>query len=76
MHAHEPRVLAVTGGIQEAADIRCPWVCFSVLNRNPEFVKDRERLQQLDRLGALDPAEVNAVARRWGLLLPDDESSK
>jgi transcriptional regulator len=70
MHAHEPRVLAVTGGIQEVADVRCPWLC---LNRNPEFVKDRERLQQMDRHGALDPAEVNAFARRWGLLLPDDK---
>jgi hypothetical protein len=59
MHAHEPRVLAVTGG-----------------NRNPEFVKDRERLQQMDRRGALEPAEVKAFARRWGLLLPDDKSSK
>ena len=28
----------------------------------------------MDRHGALEPAEVNAFARRWGLLLPDDES--
>ena len=53
-----------------------PGFAFQFLNRNPEFVRDRERLQQLDRRGALDPAEVNAFARRWGLLLPDDESSK
>lgn len=46
---------------------------FQFLCRNPEFVKDRERLQRLDREGALDPAEVKAFARRWGLLLPRDE---
>lgn len=50
-----------------------PGFAFQFLNRNPEFVKDRERLH---RQGALDPAEVNAFARRWGLLPPDDKSSK
>jgi hypothetical protein len=53
-----------------------PGFAFQFLNRNPEFVKDRERLQQMDRRGALEPAEVKAFARRWGLLLPDDKSSK
>ena len=46
---------------------------FQFLSRNPEFVKDQERLQRLDREGVLDPAEVNAFARRWGLLLPRNE---
>ena len=35
-----------------------PGFAFQFLNRNPEFVKDRERLQQMDRSGALEPAEV------------------
>jgi hypothetical protein len=46
---------------------------FQFLCRNPDFVKDRERLQKLDQTGALDPAEVKAFARRWGLLPPEDE---
>ena len=53
-----------------------PGFAFQFLSRNPDFVRDRERMQQLDRRGALEPAEVNAFARRWGLLLPDDKSSK
>ena len=50
-----------------------PGFAFQFLNRNPEFVKDRERLQQMDRRGDLDPAEVKAFARRWGLLPTSDE---
>jgi hypothetical protein len=50
-----------------------PGFAFQFLSRNPEFVKDRERLQQMDRQGALDPAEVNAFARRWGLLSRHNE---
>ena len=46
---------------------------FQFLCRNPDFVKDRERLQLMDREGALEPAEVNAFARRWGLLPTSDE---
>ena len=46
---------------------------FQFLCRNPDFVRDRERMQQLDRQGALEPAEVNAFARRWGLLSRRDE---
>ena len=48
-----------------------PGFAFQFLCRNPDFVKDRERLQQMDRQGALDSAEVNAFARRWGLLPPE-----
>ena len=50
-----------------------PGFAFQFLNRNQEFLEDRKRLQQLDRHGALDPAEVSAFARRWGLLPPDDK---
>jgi hypothetical protein len=50
-----------------------PGFAFQFLSRNPDFVRDRERMQQLDRQGALEPAEVNAFARRWGLLCRDDE---
>jgi hypothetical protein len=46
---------------------------FQFLCRNPDFIRDRERLRQMDREGALEPAEVNAFARRWGLLSPRDE---
>ena len=45
---------------------------FQFLKRNPNFVRDQERLQQMDREGALDPAEVSAFARRWGLVPPED----
>jgi hypothetical protein len=50
-----------------------PGFAFQFLSRNPDFVEDRQRLQEMDRQGALDPAEVNAFARRWGLLSRHDE---
>lgn len=46
---------------------------FQFLSRKPDFVRDRERMQQLDRQGALEPAEVTAFARRWGLLCRRDK---
>jgi len=50
-----------------------PGFAFQFLSRNSEFVRDREKLQQMDRDGALEPAEVNAFARRWGLLPRNEE---
>ena len=46
---------------------------FQFLKRNPEFVKDQQRLQQMDREGTLDAAEVAEFARRWGLRFRDEE---
>ena len=46
---------------------------FQFLSRNPDFARDQQRLQEMDRQGTLDPAEVNAFARRWGLLFRHDE---
>jgi len=46
---------------------------FQFLKRNPEFAKDQERLQQMDREGALDAAAVTEFARRWGLRFRDEE---
>jgi hypothetical protein len=46
---------------------------FQFLNRNPDFVRDRERVQEMDRQAVLGPAEVKAFARRWGLLPTSDE---
>ena len=46
---------------------------FQFLSRNPDFVRDRERVQQMDRQAALGPVEVKEFARRWGLLPGSDE---
>lgn len=50
-----------------------PGFAFQFLSRNPDFVRDRKRMQQRDRKGALEAAEVNAFARRWGLIFRPDE---
>ncbi|GEP57605.1 transcriptional regulator domain-containing protein [Reyranella soli] len=50
-----------------------PGFAFQYLSRNPDFAKGRERLQQMDRKGTLDSAELNAFARRWGLLFRQDD---
>ena len=73
MHTHEPRVLADSWGIQELQTFDAPGFASQFVKRHPEYVKDRERLQEKERHGTLDPAEADAFARRWGLLLPDDE---
>ena len=61
------------GAYKKLQTFDAPGFAFQFLSRNPDFEKDQKRLREMDREGALDSAEVNAFARRWGLLLRQDE---
>ena len=61
------------GAYKELQTLDAPGFASQFVKRNPDYVRDRERLEQMAREGALDPAEADAFARRWGLLLPHDE---
>jgi len=61
------------GAYKKLQTFDTPGFAFQFLSRNPDFVKDQQRLQEMDRQGALDSAEVDAFARRWGLLLPREK---
>jgi hypothetical protein len=61
------------GAYKEFQTFDAPGLASQFVKRHPDYAKDRERLQEKERHGILDPAEADAFARRWGLLLPDDE---
>ena len=44
-----------------------PGFAWEFLDRNPDFTRERRRLERAVRRNALDPAEVNVFTRRWGL---------
>ena len=58
---------------KELQTLDAPGFAFQFVSRNPAFIEDRERLQHAARHNALDPAEADAFARRWGLRCPEDE---
>ena len=61
------------GAYKELQTFDAPGFASQFVKRHPDYVRDRERLQEKERHGTLDPAEADAFARRWGLLLPDDD---
>src|SRR5437870_529012 len=44
-----------------------PGFAWEYLRRNPDFLRERRKLKRAARRGVLDPAEVDAFTRRWGL---------
>ena len=44
-----------------------PGFAWEYLRRNSDFLQERRKLERAARQGALDPAEVDAFTRRWGL---------
>lgn len=52
-----------------------PGFALQFVNRNPDFVRDQERLEQAARDNSLDQAEADAFARRWGLRFRDGDRS-
>ena len=61
------------GAYKELQTFDAPGLASQFVKRNQHYENDRKRLQQMERQGTLDPAAADAFARRWGLLLPDDE---
>jgi hypothetical protein len=61
------------GAYKKLQTYDAPGLASQFVKRNWRYARDRERLQQMERQGNLDPAEADAFARRWGLLLPDDD---
>jgi hypothetical protein len=52
------------------ADLRsldAPGFAWEYLRRNSDFLRAHRKLERASRQGALDPAEVDAFTRRWGL---------
>ena len=44
-----------------------PGFAWEYRRRNSDFQQERRKLERAARQGALDPAEVDAFTRRWGL---------
>ena len=44
-----------------------PGFAWEYLRRNPDFLRERRKLQRAARRGGLDPSEVDAFSRRWGV---------
>ena len=59
-----------TGGARARKELRsldAPGFAWEFLRRNPDFQQDRRKLERAARQGALNQAEVDAFARRWGV---------
>lgn len=52
---------------EHARSLDAPGFAWEYLRRNPEFLQQRRKLEEAARRGALDPAEVDAFTRRWGV---------
>ena len=48
-----------------------PGFAWEFLRRNPEFVQERDRLEQAAQQGNLNQAEADEFARRWGVRFRD-----
>ena len=52
---------------EELRSLDAPGFAWEFLRRNPDFQQDRGKLEKASRRGALNQAEVEAFARRWGV---------
>ncbi len=55
------------GAYEDLRSLDAPAFAWEYLRRNADFLRDRRKLKRAARRGALDPAEADAFARRWGL---------
>jgi hypothetical protein len=46
------------------------------LRRNSEFLRDQNKLERAARQSTLDPAEMEAFTRRWGVRFREPESDE
>ena len=55
------------GAYEQLRSLDAPGFALEYLRRNSEFLQQPRKLEQAARLGTLDPAEVDAFTRRWGV---------
>ncbi len=55
------------GAYEDLRSLDAPGFAWEYLRRNPEFQRHCKKLERAVRQGALDQAEADAFARRWGL---------
>jgi T6SS, Transcription factor, DNA binding domain/Proteobacterial transcriptional regulator-like domain len=55
------------GAYEDLRSLDAPSFAWEYLRRNPEFQRHCKKLERAARQGALDQAEADAFARRWGL---------
>ena len=60
------------GAYDNLRSLDAPGFAWEYLRRNADFLKQRDELDQAARRGALDPAEVEAFTRRWGVRFRGD----
>ena len=54
-------------GYDHLRSLDAPGFAWEYLDRNPDFTRERRRLERGARRGSLVPAELDAFTRRWGL---------
>jgi hypothetical protein len=58
------------GAYEELRPLDVPGFAWEFLRRNSDFQQDRGKLERAARRGALNQAEADAFARRWGAISP------
>lgn len=53
-----------------------PGFAWEYLRRNPEFLRDQHKLERAAHQGTLDPADMEAFTRRWGVRFREAESDE
>jgi hypothetical protein len=51
---------------EDLRSLDAPGFAWEYLRRNSDFLQERRKLERTARQGPLDPAEVDALTRRWG----------
>jgi Family of unknown function (DUF6499) len=52
---------------RELRSLDAPGFAWEFLRRNPDFERERSNLERAARRGALNSADADAFARRWGV---------
>lgn len=55
------------GAYEDLRSLDASGFAWEFLRRNADFQQHHEKLEQAARMGVLDPAEVDAFTRRWGV---------
>lgn len=58
-------------GYEELRSLDAPGFAWEFLRRNPDFERERANLERAARRGALNSADADAFARRWGVQFRD-----
>lgn len=57
----------LSAAYEHIRSLDAPGFAWEFLRRNSDFLQQRSKLEQAARQGALNPAEVDAFTRRWGV---------